>query len=106
MAISTAGRGREIIPGRLLPQRGGSSAEGVVEEPLCGVRCWEVRQLEPDVVAGRQLSEESEVRGDHDGRDAVAAGGLMVGRENDRATVRRELDRAPRHAVGQGLAGD
>ena len=55
---------------------------------------------------GRSWPSERQVGRDHDRRHAVAAGRLVIGAEDDRPAVRRDLDRAPGHAMGQRLAAD
>ena len=70
----------------------------------------ERRRPELERCAGRELGEAVEVGRDDHADDGIAAGRLMVGEEDDRQAVGRELDRAlhdtQRRELRRRLAGD
>src|SRR5690606_18491596 len=58
---------------------------------------------EVDTVARPELGEEREIGGGDDGDDGIAAGGRVIGEEDDRLAVGRHLDRPGHHALAGQL---
>src|SRR5439155_2750792 len=103
---SAAGRGDEVIPSGGLPESRGACGKRLMAGSDGAVRFGQVGHDETDLVAWPELADQRKVGRDHDGSDPVATGRLMIGRQDDRPAVGRDLDRSPRYAVGQGLAAE
>jgi hypothetical protein len=73
-----------------------------VAQRLVGLRQRDL--LEPHLVARAQLSDAVQVGGYHARDLGVAAGGLVLHEREDRLSVRRHLERAQRHPLGEHRA--